>query len=64
MKGPRLFDHTDWKKKKRCSRPPNDVLFSLKISLKSKKKFLFFVIRPLILSEAPHFLGGPRLQSA
>ena len=40
----------------------SDVLFSLKISVKSEKKV--FVVRDeaLIFSEAPHFLRGPRLQ--
>ena len=43
-----------------------DVLFSLKISAKSRrqKKFSLFAMRPLIFSEALHFLQGPRLQPA
>ena len=41
-----------------------DVVFSLKIPVKVKKKSSLFVMRPHIFSEAPHFLRGPRLQPA
>ena len=55
MRGPRLFDHTDWKSRKKIFMSP-DVLFSLKISVKTKKiRSSLFVIRPLVFSEAPIF---------
>ena len=57
MRGPGLFDHTDWKSKKRSARPQMS-LFSLKMSVESKKKV--FVVR----DEVSHFLRGPRLQAA
>ena len=58
MRNPsRLFDHTDWKRKKKVYIFP-DVLFSLNILMESKKKV--FVVR----DEALHFLRGPRLQPA
>ena len=61
MKGPRLFEHTDWNSKKK-NRKGLHVLFSLKISVESKKKV--FVVRDEVphFLQGPHFLHGPRLQ--
>ena len=67
MRGSRLFDHTmisieQIKKKVVMS---EDLRFSLKISVKTKKKrSSLFVMRPLIFSVAPHFLRGSKLQPA
>ena len=57
MRGPRLFDHADWKNKKRSSRPQM-FCFPLKVSVKSKKRSSLFVISP------PHFLRSSRFQPA
>ena len=51
----RLFDDTVWKSKKPTF---SDVLFSLKISVESKKKVFGF------RDEAPHFFQGPRPKPA
>ena len=49
MKGPRLFDHTDWKSKER-SLSSQMFCFPLKVSVRQKKKIL------IVRDEAPHFL--------
>ena len=42
MKGPRLFDHTDWKSKKRFSRRVRCPVFTENIGIvKSKKKVAY-----------------------
>ena len=78
MRDPKLLDHTDWKAKKVFT--SSDFLFSLKILVYSEEQkkvytrpqmFCFplkvtvkrkkgFIVR----DEAPHFLRGPRFQSA
>ena len=55
MRGPRLFDHTDWKSKKRSGYSSSDVLFSLKRSVENKKRSSLFVMRALTFSEALGF---------
>ena len=78
MKGPRLFDHSDWKSEKdlhvfRCP------IFSENIGIvKSKKRYsrphmFCFSLKVLVKKEkkvfivrdeTPHFLRGPRFQPA
>ena len=74
MRGPRLFDHTDWRSKKKFY-TSSHVLFSVKISVKSKKKGLRVTFSDVPFSpkislkskkkvfavrdEAPLFLRGP-----
>ena len=57
MRGPRLFDHTDWKNKTKIY-AFLDVLFCTE-SLSEKKKKVF-----IVRNEAPHFLQGPWFQPA
>ena len=68
MRGPKLFEHLDWKSKKiRCPvftenigivmkkkkvYMSSDVLFSTKSIVEEKKRSLLFVMRPPIFSEA------------
>ena len=78
MRGPRLFDHTNWKSKKRFSRSQISV-FTENIGLvKSNKKVytsldVLFSIESIgeekkkvfiVRDEAPHFFRGPRFQPA
>ena len=77
MKGPRLFDHTDWKSKKglhvlRCP------VFTESIGTVKSKKKVYTSLDVLFSSEsiseekkilivrdeAPHFLQNPRFQHA
>ena len=58
MRGPRLFDHTDWnnKKKKVCTSIFRCPVLLENISEERKKGlFLLFVMRPLIFFEALGF---------
>ena len=51
MKGSRLFDHTNWKSKKKVI-TSSDVLFSLKVSMKSKKKKDLHDLRYSVFTES------------
>ena len=76
MRGPRLFDHTDWKGKKSVHRLRCQVFIENIGIVKSKKKVytssdvLFFTESIgeekkkvfIVRDEAPHFLRGPMIQ--
>ena len=54
MRGPRLFDHIEWKSKKGLH-APRCLVFTENIGGEQKKVFV-------VCDEAPHFFRGPRLQ--
>ena len=78
MRGPRLFDHTDWKSKKRSSRPQIFCFhWKYRYSEEQKKRYtrpqMFFPLKVpvkrkknvfIVRDEVSHFLRGPRFQPA
>ena len=55
MRDHRLFDHTDWKSKKKICKSSDVPVFTENIGGEQNQRV--FVVR----DEAPHFFRGPRL---
>ena len=55
MRGPRLFDHTDWKNKKKVYYTFLDVLFCTESISEEKKKSSLFVMKLPTASKALGF---------
>ena len=74
MRGPRLFDHTDWKSEKRPSRPQMSCFHGKYRYSEEQKKGRLYTSTDVLFStekkvsivrdEASHFLRGPRFQPA